>query len=101
MKTSWKNKRQELIRHLYEQNAQIMNERDELLAEIFTCQANRQLYGYYLYDIEKAIATLAEQASDLRKAIEEIDKELLEYDKKDQIFEEDIYNYYKELQEDE
>ena len=56
---------------------------------------------YYLYDIEKAIATLAEQASDLRKAIEEIDKELLEYDKKGQIFEEDIYNYYKELQEDE
>lgn len=101
MKLSWKNKRQELISHLYEQNAQIMNERDELLAEIFTCQANRQLYGYYLQDIEKAIATLAEQASDLRKAIEEIDKELLEYDKKGQIFEEDIYNYYKELQEDE
>lgn len=101
MKTSWKNKRQELISYLYEQNAQIMNERDELLAEIFTCQANRQLYGYYLQDIEKAIATLAEQASDLRKAIEEIDKELLEYDKKGQIFEEDIYNYYKELQEDE
>jgi hypothetical protein len=48
MKTSWKNKRQELIGHLYEQNAQIMKERDELLAEIFTCQANRQLYGYYL-----------------------------------------------------
>ena len=101
MKTSWKNKRQELISYLYEQNAQIMNERDELLAEIFTCQANRQLYGYYLQDIEKAIATLAEQASDLRKAIEEIDKELLEYDKKGQIFEEDICNYYKELQEDE
>ena len=101
MRTSWKNKRQELISHLYEQNAQIMKERDELLAEIFTCQANRQLYGYYLQDIEKAIATLAEQASDLRKAIEEIDKELLEYDKKGQIFEEDIYNYYKELQEDE
>ena len=101
MKTSWKNKRQELISYLYEQNAQIMNERDELLAEIFTCQANKQLYGYYLQDIEKAIATLAEQASDLRKAIEEIDKELLEYDKKGQIFEEDICNYYKELQEDE
>ena len=48
MKTSWKNKRQELISYLYEQNAQIMNERDELLAEIFTCQANKQLYGYYL-----------------------------------------------------
>ena len=29
MKTSWKNKRQELINYLYEQNAQIMKERDE------------------------------------------------------------------------
>ena len=48
MTPSWKNKREELISFLYEQNAQIMKDRDELLAEIITCKANKELYGYFL-----------------------------------------------------
>lgn len=45
MRTYWtkKNDREDLISFLYEQNQQIMKERDQLLIDSFIIQANRGL----------------------------------------------------------
>jgi hypothetical protein len=48
MKKNWKNEREELINFLYKQNAQIMEDRENLLYEMFACQANKELYIYFL-----------------------------------------------------
>ena len=39
MKKNWKNEREELINFLYKQNAQIMDDRENLLGDMFACQA--------------------------------------------------------------
>ena len=101
MKKNWKNEREELINFLYKQNAQIMDDRENLLADMFACQANKELYNYFIKEIEHNIGTLAEQAWVFRKAIEEADEELLTYKEKVQALEDEIYDYYKELIENE
>ena len=100
MTPSWKNKKEELINYLYEQNAQIMKDRDELLAEIITCKANKELYGYFLQNVENAIASFAEQAYEIKKAIEETDKELLAYSEIEKELTEDIKGFYKQVIDD-
>ena len=97
----WKNERVELINFLYKQNAQIMEDRENLLYEMFACQANKELYIYFLQEIEHNIAILAEQAQDFRKAFEEADEELLTYKEKIKALDDEIDDYYKELIENE
>ena len=101
MKKNWKNERDELINFLYKQNAQIMEDRENLLYEMFACQANKELYIYFLQEIEHNIAALTEQAQDFRKAIEEADEELLTYKEKIKALDDEIDDYYKELIENE
>ena len=90
MKKNWKNEREELINFLYKQNAQIMDDRENLLGDMFACQANKELYIYFLQEIEHNIANLAEQAQVFKKAIEEADEELLAYKEKAQALDDEI-----------
>ena len=103
MRTNWtkKNDREDLISFLYEQNQQIMKDRDELLIDSFTIQANRGLYCLELKEVENKIAELVEYANALKKAIEEADEELNVNNEKGIAFEKDVYNYYQQLQEEE
>lgn len=101
MKKNWKNEREELINFLYKQNAQIMEDRENLLCDMFACQANKELYIYFLQEIEHNIANLAEQAQAFRKAIKEADEEFLTYKEKAQALDDEIDDYYKELIENE
>ena len=101
MKKNWKNEREELINFLYKQNAQIIDDRENLLCDMFACQANKELYIYFLQDTENNIAILAEQAQVFKEAIKEADEELLTYKEKAQALDDEIDDYYKELIENE
>ena len=103
MRTNWtkKNDREDLISFLYEQNQQIMKERDQLLIDSFIIQANRGLQCAELKEVENKIAELVEYANALKKAIEEADEELNVNNEKGIAFEKEVYNYYQQLQEEE
>lgn len=106
MNKNWNNqhekrKRQELISYLYEQNASISIDKEDLWIEILKNQANKELNELQAKEIEKSIEELEEKSKIVQNNLALLNEERIELYKAYQNLEDDIYGFYKQLIEEE